>query len=61
LSVLAGWSAWYLFVLSFAAFLAAITAVTVINLVIHYGRDRFDDPALHLEQSPLPRTRSRNH
>jgi hypothetical protein len=50
LSVLAGWSAWYLFVLSFAAFLAAITAVTVINLVIHYGRDRFDDPALHLEQ-----------
>jgi predicted acylesterase/phospholipase RssA len=45
-----GRSAWYLFSVSFAAFLVALTAVAVINLVIHYGRDRFADPALDLNQ-----------
>lgn len=43
-------SAWNLFIISLAAFLLAIAAVTVVNLVIHYGRDRFDDPALDLDQ-----------
>lgn len=43
-------TSWYLFIVSFTAFLAALAAVTVINLVIHYGRDRFDDPALDLDQ-----------
>jgi Patatin-like phospholipase len=45
-----GITAWYLFSISFAAFLTACTAIAVINLVIHYGRDRFDDPALDLAQ-----------
>jgi predicted acylesterase/phospholipase RssA len=45
-----GRSAWYLFSVSLGAFLVALTAVTVINLVIHYGRDRFADPALDLNQ-----------
>jgi predicted acylesterase/phospholipase RssA len=49
-TVLGGRSAWNLFIVSLAAFLTAIAAVTVINLVIHYGRDRFDDPALDLDQ-----------
>src|ERR1700690_2869928 len=44
------WSAWSLFTVSFAAFMLAWTAVSVINLVVHYGRDRFDDPALSLDQ-----------
>src|SRR5262250_731037 len=45
-----GWTAWYLFTVSFAAFTLAWTAVSVINLVLHYGRDRFDDPELQLDQ-----------
>jgi predicted acylesterase/phospholipase RssA len=49
-TVLAGRSAWNLFIVSLAAFLTALAAITVINLVIHYGRDRFDDPALDLSQ-----------
>jgi predicted acylesterase/phospholipase RssA len=48
--VLAGRTAWNLFSVSLATFLTAFAAVTVINLVIHYGRDRFDDPALDLAQ-----------
>ena len=44
------WTGWHLFSVSFAAFLTAFTAVTVINLIVHYGRDRFDDPALDLDQ-----------
>jgi predicted acylesterase/phospholipase RssA len=43
-------TAWHLFSISFAAFLTAFTAVTVINLILYYGRDRFDDPALDLAQ-----------
>jgi len=43
-------TSWNLFVVSFSAFLAALTAVTVINLILHYGRDRYDDPALSLDQ-----------
>jgi hypothetical protein len=43
-------SAWYLFAVSFAAFMLAWTAVSVINLVVHYGRIRFADPDLHLDQ-----------
>src|ERR1700719_69817 len=43
-------SAWYLFATSFAAFMLAWTAVSVINLVVYYGRDRFDDPELDLDQ-----------
>jgi len=50
LSLSQGWTAWYLFSISFMAFLMAFTAVTVINLILHYGRDRFDDPALALDQ-----------
>jgi hypothetical protein len=49
-SLSTGWTAWYLLSVSFAAFLAAFTAVAVINLILHYGRDRFDDPSLDLEQ-----------
>ena len=49
-SIALGRSAWYLFSVSLAAFLAALAAVTAINLVTHYGRDRFDDPALDLQQ-----------
>jgi predicted acylesterase/phospholipase RssA len=45
-----GLSAWYLFAVSFAAFMLAWTAVSVINLVVHYGRIRFDDPNLDLDQ-----------
>src|SRR5215469_2304225 len=45
-----GWSAWSLFAVSFAAFMLAWAAVSVINLIVHYGKDRFDDPALDLEQ-----------
>ena len=50
LSTSVGWTAWNLFIISFAAFLAAFTAVAVINLILHYGRDRFDDPARSLGQ-----------
>jgi predicted acylesterase/phospholipase RssA len=50
LSTSVGWTAWNLFIISFAAFLAAFTAVAVINLILHYGRDRFDNPALSLGQ-----------
>jgi hypothetical protein len=49
-SVEVGFSAWYLFAVSFAAFMLAWTAVSVINLVVHYGRIRFDDPGLKLDQ-----------
>lgn len=49
-TVIAGLSAWYLFAVSFAAFMLAWTAVSVINLVVHYGRVRFDDPNLDLDQ-----------
>ncbi len=45
-----GWTSWYLFNVSFAAFLAAFTAVAVINLILHYGKDRFEDSALDLDQ-----------
>lgn len=45
-----GWTAWYLFSISFTAFLTAFTAVTVINLILHYGHYRFEDPALALDQ-----------
>jgi hypothetical protein len=49
------WTAWYLFSVAFTAFMLAWTAVSVINLVLHYGRDRFDDPALDLDQKrPVP-------
>jgi predicted acylesterase/phospholipase RssA len=44
------WTAWYLFSAAFAAFTLAWTAVAVINLVLYYGRDRFEDPALNLGQ-----------
>ena len=44
------WTAWSLFTVSFAAFMLAWTAVSVINLVIYYGDDRFDDPQLSLDQ-----------
>ena len=43
-------SAWYLFAVAFAAFMLAWTAVSVINLVVHYGRVRFADPDLDLDQ-----------
>lgn len=43
-------TAWHLFTVSFTAFTLAWTAVAVINLVLHYGRDRFDDPELELDQ-----------
>jgi predicted acylesterase/phospholipase RssA len=49
-TIAAGWTAWYLFSVAFAAFTLAWTAVAVVNLVLHYGRDRFDDPALDLDQ-----------
>jgi hypothetical protein len=45
-----GWTSWYLFSVSFTAFLTGFTAVAVINLILHYGRDRFDEPALRLDQ-----------
>jgi hypothetical protein len=45
-----GRTSWNLFVVSFSAFLASLTAVTVINLILHYGRDRYDEPALSLDQ-----------
>jgi hypothetical protein len=48
--VIAGLSAWYLFTVSFAAFMLAWTAVSVINLVVHYGRLRYADPNLDLDQ-----------
>ena len=48
--VSSSWTARYLFSVSFAAFLAAFTAVAVINLILHYGKDRFEDPALNLDQ-----------
>ena len=50
LSLRHGWTAWHLFSISFTAFLTAFTAVTVINLILHYGRERFDDRALDLDQ-----------
>ena len=40
-----GMTAWYLFTVSFSAFMLAFTAVTAINLVLHYGRERFDEAA----------------
>jgi hypothetical protein len=43
-------TAWYLFTVAFAAFTLAWTAVAVISLVLHYGRDRFDDRELDLDQ-----------
>jgi hypothetical protein len=43
-------TAWHLFTVSFTAFMLAWTAVAVINLVVHYGHDRFDDPELELDQ-----------
>jgi predicted acylesterase/phospholipase RssA len=49
-SVIVKLSALYLFAASFAAFMLAWTAVSVINLVVHYGRIRFADPDLHLDQ-----------
>ncbi len=48
--VKAGWTAWHLFTVAFTAFTLAWTAVAVINLVLHYGRDRFEDRALDLDQ-----------
>src|ERR1700722_868004 len=48
--VIAGLSAWYLFTVSLAAFMLAWTAVSVINLVVHYGRLRYADPNLDLDQ-----------
>jgi len=50
LSLSTGWTEWYLFSVAFTAFLAAFTAVAVINLILHYGQVRFEDPALSLEQ-----------
>jgi predicted acylesterase/phospholipase RssA len=49
-TVIAGLSAWYLFAVSFSAFMLAWTAVSVINLVVLYGRIRFADPDLDLDQ-----------
>ena len=49
-TLIASFSAWYLFATSFAAFMLAWTAVSVINLVVYYGRDRFHDPELNLDQ-----------
>jgi len=49
-AAIVGRSAWYLFAVSFAAFMLAWTAVSVINLVVHYGRVRFADPDLDLDQ-----------
>jgi predicted acylesterase/phospholipase RssA len=49
-TVAVGWTAWHLFSVAFSAFVLAWTAVAVINLVLHYGRDRFDDPVLDLDQ-----------
>lgn len=40
----------HLFIVAFTAFMLAWAAVAVINLVVHYGRDRFDDPELELDQ-----------
>ncbi len=39
----AGATWWNIFAVSFSAFLLAFTAVTAINLVLHYGNDRFND------------------
>ena len=43
-------TAWHLFTVSFTAFMLAWTAVAVINLVVHYGHDRFDDSESELDQ-----------
>ena len=49
-TIAVAWTAWHLFTVAFAAFMLAWTGVAVINLVLHYGRDRFDDPVLDLDQ-----------
>src|SRR5580704_4713478 len=41
----AGLSAWYLFTVSFSAFMLAFTAVTNLNIILHYGDERFEDCA----------------
>jgi Patatin-like phospholipase len=38
-----GTNGWYLFTVSFAAFLLAFTALATLNLVLHYGNNRFDE------------------
>lgn len=42
----APWTYWSLFSVTFSAFLLSFTAIAVINLILLYGEDRFQDPAI---------------